>query len=196
MYRVASARTLTVAGTIATGLFSMLIGSIELAARNGVSAGKIDDWSIWSALSTGSGRLWDLAVLYPPATYVVIGVLAVMVFVSFIADKVGGTVKDPQRMYTKDQRMLGANLAGGRCEMEAYWWLRCPRGGEHGDHFFPHSLGGATSMRNFVWACAKCNIAKSNHVPTIWQKIRLERRRRRYFPEGMLVDVGEKYQGP
>lgn len=196
MYRVASTRTITVFSIIGTLLFCMTVGTVIVAFTNGVESGGISGWTPVKALTEGSSALWSLLTWQPKATLVVAGVIALMVLMSFIADHVGGTTKDPQRMFTKDQRRQGADRAGGRCEMETVWFLRCPRPGEHGDHFFPHSLGGATSMKNFVWACAKCNIAKSNHVPTIWQKIRLERRRRRYFPADLMVDVGEKYHGP
>lgn len=89
--------------------------------------------------------------------------------------------KDPQRLFTVDQRRSGGFRAGDRCEMEGIFLTRCRRPGEHGDHWFPHSKGGGTTMENFVWACARCNIAKSARVPTFWETTRLEWRRRRYF---------------
>ncbi|MFS0884979.1 HNH endonuclease [Aeromicrobium sp. 179-A 4D2 NHS] len=193
MYRVASAKTIAVFTLIGTLLFSMTVGTVIVAFNNGVDSGGIQGWTPLASLTEGTAALWAVLTFAPKVTLVAAAVITVMVLVSFLADHIGGTVKDPQRMYTKDQRRQGADRAEGRCEMESVWWLRCPRPGEHGDHFYPHSLGGATSMANFVWACAKCNIAKSNHVPTIWQKIRLERRRRRYFPEDVPTDVGEKY---
>jgi 5-methylcytosine-specific restriction endonuclease McrA len=49
-------------------------------------------------------------------------------------------------------------------------WLRllcllCSRPAEHGDHFYPWSEGGSTSLQNFVAACARCNRTKGARIP-------------------------------
>ncbi|WP_371706878.1 HNH endonuclease [Pseudarthrobacter sp. NIBRBAC000502772] len=82
--------------------------------------------------------------------------------------------------------------AAGLCEMEAGFRRRCSRPAEHGDHFYPWSKGGSTSLQNFVAACARCNRAKGARIPSPGQQERIERRRRDYFmPEGS-VSVGER----
>jgi hypothetical protein len=34
----------------------------------------------------------------------------------------------------------------------------------HVEHVVPVSLGGASSLENFAWACPRCNFAKSNRI--------------------------------
>lgn len=91
---------------------------------------------------------------------------------------------DPQRTFTKEQRQRGAYRCGGQCEHKTLLGRRCTRPGEHGDHIYPWSFGGATAMSNYQHLCARHNLAKSNHVPSKLYIWRLERRRRHYFPEG------------
>lgn len=100
---------------------------------------------------------------------------------------------DPQRMFNADQRRIGAARAGNRCEMDGVFpWTRCKRTGTHGDHHFPWSKGGATSMANFVWACARCNTSKGAKVPTHFQTSRIARRRRKYFPAAIPTRPGQR----
>lgn len=104
--------------------------------------------------------------------------------------------RDLARRFTRQQRREGMARAAGQCEMEAGFRRRCSRPAEHGDHFYPWSKGGSTSLQNFVAACARCNRAKSARIPSPWQQERLERRRRDYFsPEGDLR-VGERQPLP
>ena len=50
----------------------------------------------------------------------------------------------------------GMARAAGQCEMEAGFGRRCSRAAEHGDHLYPWSKGGSTSLQNFVAAsCVK-----------------------------------------
>ncbi|MFB9714701.1 HNH endonuclease signature motif containing protein [Arthrobacter methylotrophus] len=69
---------------------------------------------------------------------------------------------------------------------------RCSRPAEHGDHFYPWSKGGATSLQNFVAACSRCNRAKGAQIPSPSQQKRLERRRLGYVNARELVRVGER----
>ncbi len=62
--------------------------------------------------------------------------------------------RDPVRRFTRQQRREGMSRAGGLCELEGRFRRRCSRPAEHGDHFYPWSKGGATSMQNFVATCA------------------------------------------
>lgn len=100
---------------------------------------------------------------------------------------------DPQRGFSLTQRRTAERLAGGRCEMEGFGWIRCRRAGAHADHWLPWARGGATSEGNLVWACARHNLAKSSRVPTAFATWRLARRRRRYFPAGIPVRPGQWY---
>ena len=68
--------------------------------------------------------------------------------------------RDPVLRFSRQQRREGMARAGGQCEMESGLRQRCPRPAEHGDHFYPWSKGGSTSLQNFVAACARCNRTK------------------------------------
>ena len=100
--------------------------------------------------------------------------------------------RDPVRRFSRQQRREGMARAGGQCEMESGLRQRCPRPAEHGDHFYPWSKGGSTSLQNFVAACAKCNRAKGAGVPSPGQQARMERRRRAYVPPAGSVRVGAR----
>lgn len=100
--------------------------------------------------------------------------------------------RDPARRFTRQQRREGMARGGGQCEMEVGSRRRCARPAEHGDHFYPWSKGGSTSLQNFVAACAKCNRAKRARIPSPGQQARLERRRRDYFTPEASVSVGER----
>lgn len=100
---------------------------------------------------------------------------------------------DPSRLFSASQKNEGFARAGGRCEMDAWLFTRCRAKAEHGDHHFPHSKGGATSMGNFTAACARHNLSKGAKIPTFWQTQRIISRRRRYFPKGITTAAGERF---
>lgn len=100
--------------------------------------------------------------------------------------------RDPVRRFTRQQRREGMARAGGQCEMESGFQRRCTRPAEHGDHFYPWSKGGSTSVQNFVAACARCNRAKGARIPAPGKQERLERRRRDYVSPDGAVSVGER----
>lgn len=100
--------------------------------------------------------------------------------------------RHPVRRFTRQQRREGMARAGGQCEMEAGFRRRCSRPAEHGDHFYPWSKGGSTSLQNFVAACSRCNRAKGAQIPSPAQQERLERRRRTYVTLEGAVAVGER----
>ena len=104
--------------------------------------------------------------------------------------------RDPVRRFTRQQRREGMARAGGQCEMEAGFRRRCSRPAEHGDHFYPWSKGGSTSLQNFVAACSRCNRAKGAQIPSPAQQERLERRRRTYVTLEGAVAVGERQPLP
>ncbi len=104
--------------------------------------------------------------------------------------------RDPMRRFTRQQRREGMARAGGQCELETGFGRRCSRAAEHGDHFYPWSKGGSTSLQNFVAACARCNRAKRARIPSPGQQQRLERRRRDYVMSDASVSVGERQPLP
>ncbi|MDT0169728.1 HNH endonuclease [Pseudarthrobacter sp. BRE9] len=104
--------------------------------------------------------------------------------------------RDPVRRFTRQQRREGMARAGGLCELEAGFGRRCGRPAEHGDHFYPWSKGGSTSLQNFVAACARCNRAKRANIPSPGKQQRMERRRRDYLPPSASVSVGERQPLP
>lgn len=101
--------------------------------------------------------------------------------------------QDPQRMYTSEQRAEAFSRAGGRCEYTGFLLSRCPRPAEHADHLIPWSKGGATTLENCVASCAHHNTSKGATLLPRWRVRVLERRRRRYFPPGVDVRVGERF---
>lgn len=103
--------------------------------------------------------------------------------------------RDPRRMFTAHERAAAFTLAGSQCEYDRWLLWRCTRTAEHGDHFFPWSKGGATSMRNQVAACPRCNLSKGARMPSAWQRARISARRRRYYPAAGDVTVGEWFRG-
>ncbi|MGY4542836.1 hypothetical protein ACVWY0_002761 [Arthrobacter sp. UYNi723] len=100
--------------------------------------------------------------------------------------------RDSVRRFSRQQRREGMTRAAGLCEMEAGFRRRCSRPAEHGDHFYPWSKGGSTSLQNFVAACARCNRAKGARIPSPGQQERIERRRREYVAPDGAVSVGER----
>ena len=104
--------------------------------------------------------------------------------------------RDPVRRFSRQQRREGMARAGGQCEMEAGLRRRCPQPAEHGDHFYPWSKGGSTSLQNFVAACARCNRTKGAGVPSPGQQARMERRRREYVAPIGSVSVGARQPLP
>lgn len=135
------------------------------------------------------GRVGSAAAL-PGAAAVVLAVTAAIVTARDVRRR------DPVRRFTRQQRRDGMARAGGRCELEAGFGRRCGRPAEHGDHFYPWSKGGSTSLQNFVAACARCNRAKRARVPSPGQQRRMERRRREYLPPSSSVSVGERQPLP
>lgn len=143
-------------------------------------------------LATITAKYEELAWMVKPLL-IIIAVLFVWSFVLKIARKFKRVYKDGERLYTSRDRRIGFARAGNRCEMDGYFWfLRCKREAKHGDHHYPHSRGGATSMQNFVAACVRCNTSKGAKIPTRSATKRMERRRRKYFPKGVPVTVGER----
>ena len=142
--------------------------------------------------------LWVMgcfAADYPKVVLAIIGLWVLTIGVRVIAAMLP-VQKDPQRMYTSGQRQIGFARSDGRCELEGWLWRRCQKPAGHGDHYFPWSKGGATDMANFVSACVTCNLSKGARIPTTFERVRLERRRRKYFTPGVPIRAGNKVAVP
>lgn len=144
----------------------------------------VKDWA------TGA---WDWA--QKNALWIMLVVIALAVIAALGKRSKDGpdVTKDPQRMYTSEQRTESFARAGGQCEYLGWGFMRCRSQAEHADHFFPHSKGGATSLLNCVASCAHHNTSKGAKVLPKRQGTFLKMRRRRYYPAGIPVDVGEVY---
>jgi hypothetical protein len=128
-----------------------------------------------------------------PVLLAVIGGFFVLVAISRAVASGRKVPQDPSRLFSANQRAEGFGRAGGRCEMDGFLFMRCKSKAHHGDHHYPWSKGGATSMGNFVAACATHNTSKGAKIPTFFATQRMEARRRKYFPAGINVAVGERF---
>lgn len=114
-------------------------------------------------------------------------------FRSLIRRKRSDERRDAVRTFTKAQRELGMSQCANRCEGTGVFF-RCRYRGQdlHGDHWFPHSRGGATSVKNLVMLCPQCNMRKSAKIPSLAQTFALKLRRKIGFDyESPLSKVGE-----
>lgn len=88
--------------------------------------------------------------------------------------------RDAKRVFTNKQKSQVSKACNDRCEGTGLFFRCRYRGTDlHGDHWFPHSKGGATSMTNLVMLCPACNRRKSDHIPSRLQTVALNRRRKR-----------------
>lgn len=123
--------------------------------------------------------------------------IGIVVFVALVTKVLtgpqggGSKARDPQRLYTNRDRRAGFDRAGGRCEGEWLPFVRCTRPANAGDHWLPHSKGGATSAANFVALCSMHNRSKSARIPSRFQTARLQFRRRKYINDRALVTAGQ-----
>ncbi|UQN30537.1 HNH endonuclease [Brachybacterium kimchii] len=129
--------------------------------------------AVVTAAETVHDHPWLLAVA---------GVILLVVLV--LRSPAGGACssRDPRRTFTSAERAQAFARAGMRCEHKSMFWSRCTNTATQGDHIFPWSHGGRTAMSNQQALCAFHNNRKSGSVPTRMYIIRLQRRRRRYFP--------------
>lgn len=108
-----------------------------------------------------------------------------------LASPAGGASdsRDPRRGFTVAERRAAFERAGLRCEHKAIFWHRCTNTPTQGDHIYPWSRGGRTAMSNQQALCPFHNSRKSGSVPTRMYILRLQWRRRRYFPEDVSPRV-------
>lgn len=87
--------------------------------------------------------------------------------------------RDTNRLYSHSDKIKYSSLCNNRCEGIGIF-LRCRHEGNdlQGDHWYPYSRGGATTKKNLVMLCPKCNKKKTNHVPTFLQTKAIEFRRK------------------
>jgi hypothetical protein len=136
----------------------------------------------------------EILALIPAPLKAGLTLLAIILAVKLVSNATRGTaVLDQRRDFTKAERAGGFTRAGNQCEMESLPFKRCTAPAQHGDHHLPWSKGGSTSMANFVAACAPHNLSKSNHMPSKFSAWRMERRRRKYFPQHIPTTVGHWY---
>ncbi|MET4144041.1 HNH endonuclease [Arthrobacter sp. UYCo732] len=128
-----------------------------------------------------------------PVPFLVIGGFIVLAYVGRTIARNRPLPTDPSRLFSAIQKNEGFGRAGGRCEMDGVFFMRCKAKAHHGDHHYPWSKGGSTSMANFVAACARHNTSKGAKIPTAWATMRMEARRRKYFPQGVNVKAGERF---
>lgn len=149
--------------------------------------------SLADSAGAWAASAWDWIQQY--ALWIMIGAVALAVIAALGKRTKDGddVVKDPQRMYTTEQRTESFARAGGQCEYMSWALSRCGAPAEHADHFFPHSKGGATSLLNCVASCAHHNTSKGAKVLPKRAGKFLEMRRKRYYPAGVPVTVGELY---
>lgn len=140
----------------------------------------------WEAIV---GGVWDgmspmLPLLIPLAA------LLVVLITPMPGRGPGFQRRDPWRGFKFAARRTVLDRAGQRCEAGFFLaWGRCGSAAEEADHIYPWSKRGATVVSNGQALCRRHNRSKSNLTPPWWYVRALERRRRRYFPEGQDVRV-------
>lgn len=103
--------------------------------------------------------------------------------------------RDPQRVYTRDIKKSFSEVCHNRCE-GGFFIFRCHNHGNlQGDHWYPHANGGATTSKNLVMLCRKCNSRKSNKIPTLSQSFFLGLRRKIHpdYELRLPFSVGQYY---
>ncbi|WP_307856993.1 HNH endonuclease [Pseudarthrobacter albicanus] len=173
---------------MAVTLWLLASAILALMPKTNVGAGA----SASSAAEIFRGMFDDVlaAVIAPGALVVILTIAAAIISGRDVRRR------DPVRRFTRQQRRDGMARAGGQCELEAGFQRRCSRPAEHGDHFYPWSKGGSTSLQNFVAACGRCTRAKSARIPSPRQQEKIERRRRDYVTPDRSVAVGERQALP
>lgn len=139
----------------------------------------MDGVTILRALEAVGGFL-----LEHPMSALPVGIAAVVGIV--LGGPAGGSCssRDPRRVFTAAERRAAFERAGLRCEHKAVLWSRCTNTPTQADHIYPWARGGRTSMSNLQALCAFHNNRKSDSVPSRFYILRLQARRRRYFPPG------------
>lgn len=101
--------------------------------------------------------------------------------------------RDSRRAFSSREKSLASKMCNHRCEGTGVLFRCRYRGNDlHGDHWYPHSKGGATSPENLVMLCPSCNRSKSDHIPSRLQTNALNRRRKKHrdYSGNPVVPVG------
>ncbi|WP_459384113.1 HNH endonuclease [Arthrobacter humicola] len=183
--RIYWTRQLLRLGMAALTVWIFAAAILSLVARSGNATGLRPPTTV-TAIFTGMFDGVLAAIALPCVLTVVLTISASVIRARDVKRR------DPVRRFSRQQRREGMSRAEGQCEMEAGFRRRCSRPAEHGDHFYPWSKGGSTSLQNFVAACSRCNRAKGAQIPSPGQQERLERRRRTYVTLENAVAVGER----
>lgn len=89
--------------------------------------------------------------------------------------------RDPQRLFTWDQKKIALRHCHFRCEHKSPFWFRCKKTTHlEADHIVPWSRGGRTDMKNLQILCHEHNRRKLASMPSLIYRWRLYRRRRKY----------------
>ena len=121
---------------------------------------------------------WLWLLERPALEWTGIGLLGLgLLYVLHLHDR---SCRDPQRLFSFDQKRALRAQALGRCEHKPLIGPRCRRRGTQADHVVPWSKGGPTQLWNGQLLCQRYNLAKSNLMPSRFYRWRLARRRRRY----------------
>jgi hypothetical protein len=148
--------------------------------------------SAFSGINSAVGVFQSLAGGFLQAIAVPAGSMIVLIAAAASIHARDIRRRDPIRRFSPQQRRTGMTRANGQCELESAFGRRCSRSAEHGDHYYPWSKGGATSLRNFAAACSRCNRAKGARLPTPGQLVRLEKRRSSYVSSAEMAMIGER----
>lgn len=148
--------------------------------------------SAFAGINSARGVFQSLADGFLQAIAVPAGSMIVLVTAAATIQARDIRRRDPVRRFSPQQRRIGMARANGQCELESALGRRCSRPAEHGDHYYPWSKGGATSLRNFAAACSRCNRTKGARLPTPGQQVRLEKRRSSYVSSAEMAMIGER----
>lgn len=129
--------------------------------------------------------LADMISLILDHPWILLPVAVVVLACSVLASPAGGasSSRDPRRTFTAAERREAFDRAGLQCEDKSILWRRCTNTPTQGDHIYPWSKGGRTVMSNQQALCPFHNARKSGSVPSRMYILRLQWRRRRYFPD-------------
>lgn len=172
-----SVALLWLAWSVATSLLNGSLASDLPSASSGVSAA--------SDVLLALGQKVLVAATVPALVLFGLGITAAIITSRDVRRR------DPVRRFTRQQRREGMARAGGQCEL-GVGPLRCSRPAEHGDHFYPWSKGGSTTLQNFVAACSRCNHSKGARIPSPGAQRRIQRRRLADGLDASAVLVGER----
>lgn len=132
-----------------------------------------------------------IRVLTDQPLFALAAIALLVVAVAFIRRP--APVRDHSRLFTAQQRRIGLDRCGHRCEFGLL--VRCSRTATHADHFYPWARGGATSIRNLVGACGRHNLIKGARMPSAWQSLAIQARRRAYITDPVDRAPGEWNRG-